>query len=190
RSSAKGLFILRKGKVKIVKEGFINKKSIIYIQKKGDFFGYRPILSEEAHPVSAIAMENCVVDFIPRDMFLKTVQMSPEFAYELLKVQSKEFNVWSNKLLFFTQYSVKERLAITLLYLNEVYRKEAQEGNSIISISRDDLSSYMGIAKETLVRMLRTFKDLNIIVTKGSKISILNERRLSEIITDIKKGPI
>lgn len=185
RSIPKGLYILRKGKVKIFKRSLNAKQSLIYIYKKGDFFGHRPILAEEYHPVSAMAMNDIVLEFLPKDAFIKLVKSHPDFAYELLRIQSKEFNVWTHKLTLITQYNVKERLAIILLFLNEVYKRESDE-ISVIILSRDELANFVGTAKETLVRMLRVFKDLDIISTQGTRIIIQDEEQLQNMVEKIK----
>jgi len=54
----------------------------------------------------------------------------------------------------------------------------------VISINRDDFAGFVGTAKETLVRMLRNFKDEKIITTKGTKIIILRPRQLLHMISE------
>ncbi len=88
----------------------------------------------------------------------------------------------------FSQYAVKERAALSLLILNKVYQRTDEEGAKTvqISINRDDFAGFVGTAKETLVRMLRTFKDDGIIVSKGTKIKILKYRTLYNIVAGVK----
>ncbi len=40
-SYSKGVYLVRKGKVKIFQTNSEGKQSIVYIYKKGDYFGYR-----------------------------------------------------------------------------------------------------------------------------------------------------
>lgn len=185
KSFSKGIFIIRKGKVKIFQTNTDGKQSIVYIYKKGDYFGYRPLLAEEPHPVSAMAMDQVVVSFIPRELFNTMIIKSSNLARKLLGILSKEFSVWINKMTIFSQYSVKERVALSLLILNRVYQREDENIKVVkIAISRDDFAGFVGTAKETLVRMLRIFKDQNIISTKGTKITILKPRLLWEIVSE------
>ncbi len=86
----------------------------------------------------------------------------------------------------FAQYGVKERVAFSLLILGKVFQKNDKTNpNLTISIGREDLASYVGTAKESLVRMLRTFKNEKIITTKGSKIVILKYNELLEIVANL-----
>lgn len=182
-SYSKGVYLVRKGKVKIFQTNNEGKQSIVYIYKKGDYFGYRPLLADEPHPVSAMAMDNLVISFIPRDLFVSLLTKSSHLARKLLGVLSKEFSVWINKMTIFSHYAVKERVALSLLILNKIYQRSDENMNAVsISINRDDFAGFVGTAKETLVRMLRTFKDEKIIVTKGTKIKILKYRTLYNMV--------
>src|SRR5688572_7264781 len=62
-TNSKGIYIVRKGKVKIFKTNPQGNQSIVYIYKKGDYFGYRPLLAQDPQPVSAVAMDNVVVGY-------------------------------------------------------------------------------------------------------------------------------
>jgi CRP-like cAMP-binding protein len=178
-SFSKGVYIIKKGKVKIFQSNNDGKEGIVYIYKKGDYFGYRPILAEEPHPVSAVAMDHVIVSFIPKELFMDVLATSATLAKELIINLSKEFSVWINKMTIFSQHSVKDKVALSLLILNKVYsRNDSAQKNVFITINREDFASFVGTAKETLVRMLRIFKDEKIITTQGTKIIILRHRAL------------
>ena len=186
KSHSKGVYIVRKGKVKIFQANSDGKQSIVYIYKKGEFFGYRPLLADEPHPVSAVAMDNAIISFIPKEVFLSTLEKSSTLAQRLLENLTKEFSVWVNKLTVFSQYGVKERVALSLLILNRVYKVSDEEAKTVaINISRDDFSGFVGTAKETLVRMLRIFKDDNVITTRGTKIIITKPRVLLNMVSEL-----
>jgi CRP-like cAMP-binding protein len=169
---SKGVYIIRKGKVKIYKSTPAGGESIVYIYKKGDYFSYRPLLAEDPNPVSAAAIDNVVVSFIPKEAFMNLFERSDNLARRLSLTLAKEFSVWINKMTVFTQYSVKERVALSLLILNRVYQIKNEKRVSI-SISRDDLANFVGTAKESLVRNLRHFKDEKIILAQGTKLVVL-----------------
>lgn len=184
-SHSKGVYILRKGKVKIYQSNKDGKEQIVYIYRKGESMGYRPIICEEPHPVSAAALENCVISFIPRYYFQKVLEKSLVLSNRLLVNLSHEFTVWTNKISVFAHQPVRERVALSLLILNEKYMQENKvNAPSVINLSRNDLANYVGTAEETLVRMLQDFKQRKIIRTEGRKIIILKPKEL-EAITDL-----
>lgn len=182
-SFSKGVYIIKKGKVKIYKTNPDGRESIVYIYKKGDYFGYRPLLANDPHPVSAGAIDNVVVSFIPIWVFNEVLEKSPQLAQKLLVNLSKEFSVWINKITAFSHHSVKERVALSLLILARVYEREDSNSKLItISLNRNDFAGFVGTAKETLVRMLRVFKDAKIISASGTKIIILKPKALERLI--------
>ena len=181
-SYPKGVYFLRKGKVKIYQVGAEGKEQIVYIYTKGETFGYRPILCNEKHPVSAKTLEDSVISFIPLDSFLKVLSKSTALSNKLLRNLSHEFSVWINRISAFAQKGLRERIALSLLILNEKYKKKGKEHLPVgISISRDDFANYLGTSKEPLVRALRAFKDEKLIRTKGRKIIVLDTKKLEKI---------
>lgn len=178
-SYSKGIYIVKKGKIKIFKSTQQGNERIVYIYRKGDYFGYRPLLAEDPQPITAVAMDNVVVSFIPREAFMYLFNRSETLAKRIALILSKEFSVWINKMTVFTEFSVKERVALSLLILTRVYQR-TNEKRVIISINRDDLASYVGTAKESLVRTLRLFKDEKVISTQGTKTVVLKPELLSQ----------
>jgi CRP-like cAMP-binding protein len=179
---SKGIYILRKGKIKIYQTNKEGKESIVYIFKNGEILGYRPLLCDAPHPTSGAALEDCVITFIARKKFFEALDHSPILARRLLVNLSHEFSVLVNKISVFAQQPAKERVALALRILNEKYKNEGKENSPVvINLSRDDIASYAGTTIETLVRMLRHLKDENIIKTKGRQIMILKPTELEKI---------
>ncbi len=176
-----GLYKLVKGKVKIYQSNPDGKFQIVYLYTKGEYFGFRPILSDSKNPVSAETMEDCQIQFIPREHFISALESSPIMTKNLLKLLSYEFNVWVNLMSSLAHKSVKERVAFSLLILNEKYKKKTNEKISIIDIGREDLASFCGTTTETCVRILTAFKSEKIISSEGRKIKIINYYALLNI---------
>jgi CRP-like cAMP-binding protein len=99
-----------------------------------------------------------------------------------LKTLGHEFAVLVNNVSIFAQKPVRERLAITLIILREKYKADTQNGQPIfIEVGREDIASMAGTARENVVRLLREFKDEQIIETKGRKILVTNIKKLVAI---------
>ena len=61
-SDPKAVYRLIKGKVKIEQLNQDGKIRIVYVYIQGDFFGFRPLLSDEKHPVTAIFLEDSEIE--------------------------------------------------------------------------------------------------------------------------------
>lgn len=174
-----GIFYIKNGKAKkykVVKDG---GEQIIYVANTGELIGYHAVLSDNRYPDSAAALEESAIYFIPREDFLATLEKSDVLGKRLLKTLSHEFAVLANSLTLFTQHPVRERLALQLVVLREKYKVNFQPGEPVeINMSRDDLASLVGTARENVVRILTEFKEDGILETKGRKIIVKDVRKL------------
>jgi len=177
-----GIFYIVDGKVKKYKLDNDAKEQIIYVANKGELLGYHAILSEDRYPDSAAALEESRIAFIPREDFLDTLNYSKVLSRRLLKNLSHEFAVLANSVSMFAQKSVRERLALQLIVLREKYKINFQPGMPVeINMSRDDLASLVGTARENVVRILSEFKENKILETRGRKIIVNNVDTLIKI---------
>ncbi len=145
----------------------------------GELIGYHAILASEPYPDSAAALEKSTISFIPKEDFLSVLEQSQVLSKRLLKTLSHEFGVLANTISVFAQRSVRERVAITLIILREKCKKETIDGQPIvINLSRHDIASMASTTREHVVRILREFKDENIIESKGRRIWILDIKKL------------
>jgi CRP-like cAMP-binding protein len=174
-----GIFYIKNGKAKkykVVKDG---GEQIIYVANTGELIGYHAVLADNRYPDSAAALETSTITFIPREDFLATLEKSSVLDKRLLKTLSHEFAVLANSLTLFTQHPVRERLALQLVVLREKYKVNFQPGEPVvINMSRDDLASLVGTARENVVRILTEFKEEGVLETKGRKIIVLDVRKL------------
>jgi CRP-like cAMP-binding protein len=173
----KQVFYLNKGKVKTYKANDDGKELIMSLYKEGDFLGFLPMLQSTTYPETAVALEDSIISIIPQKDFFELLHNNPSVASNFLKNLAKELTDKEDQLIDLAYNSVRKRVADALVRLQERY-KEENDHHFTISILRDDLASMVGTAKETVIRTLSDFKDEGIIDIKGSKITILEEKKL------------
>lgn len=168
-----GIFYMRTGmakKYKVDKEG---REQIIYVANSGELIGYHAVLAEERYPDNAAALEESLVGFIPKEDFLEVLDLSKTLSNRLLKTLSHEFTVFANSVVLFAQRSVRERFAMQLILMREKYKQGMVHGVEVeINLSREDLASLVGTARENIVRIIKDFKEEKILETRGRKIII------------------
>jgi len=174
-SYPKGVFYISSGKVKIYAIGNEGKAQIIHIAKAGEVIGFRAMFSEESYKVSASTLEEAKIDFIDRAEFMKMMDDNTALRNSVIRELAKELG---DKALFITnlaQKSVRERLAYSLLMLEEVYLNEP------INLSREDLANFVGTATETLIRLLKEFREEGLIHIQTRKLTILDRAKLNKL---------
>src|SRR6478609_2886030 len=107
-----GIYYIAKGKVKKYKTDKEGREQIFYVCKSGELLGYHALISEEHYPDSSSTLEESTISFIPKDDFLKAMQVSSVLSNRLLRCMSHEFGVLVNSITVFAQRTVRERLAL------------------------------------------------------------------------------
>lgn len=181
-SKPTGVFCIHKGKVKIYKQGYNGKEQILYICSAGDVLGYNALISEDNYTLSAVALEDCVVCFIPKAAFVEGIKESENFRKILMKTISQQEALLANMVTGLAQKTVRQRLAAALVMLNDTYTSGAgTEEKPQINLSREDLANIVGTATESLIRLLNTFKDEELVTITGRKISVIDAEGLKKI---------
>ena len=174
-SIPRGVYCINQGMVKIFKRGDEGKEQIIHIAKAGEMVGFRAMFTEEPYKVGAEALEETNICFIGKEDFLSLMDANPVLRNGIIKELSKELADRADFITNMAQKSVRERLAFTMLILMDVF------DNQPINLSREDLANFVGTATETLIRLLKDFKEEGIIEVQTRKIFVLQRERLLQI---------
>lgn len=172
-----GVFLIREGRAKIYKTGSDGKDQIFYVYKSGDLLGYHALLCNEQYEDSCEALEDCKVLFISESKFHNLLEQIPNLKLLLIQNMSHEFGVLVNTITVLAQKPLRERLALYLLILNERYRSE---DNNII-LPREDLANIVGTARESLGRLLKEFREEELIEIDNKIIRIKEPAKLQKI---------
>ncbi|MCP4456940.1 MAG: Crp/Fnr family transcriptional regulator [Cytophagales bacterium] len=170
-----GVFLVQSGRAKIYKTGLDGKDQIFYVYRAGDLLGYHALLCEEQYEDSCEALEDCNISFINKTNFHKLLKQIPKLNQLLIQNMSHEFGVLVNTITVLAQKPLRERLALSLLILHEKY-----DGDQIY-LPREDLANLIGTARESLGRLLKEFKEENLIEVNGRSISCLETSKLLRI---------
>ena len=176
-----GIYGIYEGKVKVYKTAETGKEHILRLAKEGDALGYRALISGEKYEVSTMALEDCRVCFIPKNLFLETLKKSNNLTNKVIELLSFDLKTAELKIADLAQKSVKERVAETILLLKNFYGMEKDEKTINVALSREDLANLVGTATETLIRSLSEFKKNKVVGLKGKKIVILNAKLLQRM---------
>ena len=158
--------------MKVFTRGDEGKEQIIHIAKEGEIIGFRAMFSGEAYKVSALTLEECNICYIAKDDFLNMIDTNPTLRNGIMKELSKELGDRAVFITNMAQKSVRERLAFALLILGDIY------GDEQINLTREDMANFVGTATETLIRLLKDFKDEGIIEIHTRKLEILDQEKL------------
>jgi len=169
-----GVYFVTSGNVKVHKR-WGDKELILRFANAGKIFGHRGIgLESQVYPISATALEETQLCFIPIDFFKATLKVNTEFMYNLLLFYADELQNSERKMRNLALMPVKSRLAVALINLQTQFGLSS-DGFIDVELSRQDLAAYAGATYETVFRTLNEMMMENLILTHGKKIQIANE---------------
>lgn len=175
------LFYVEHGKVKTYKTNDDGKELVTSIHSEGDFFGHVAILEHAPYKESAEALEDCELSVIPKSSFEHILYNNPDALKKMVELLARHISDKEEQLLGLAYNSLRKKVASTLLAIAEKYQKETDADNSI-DISRDNLATMAGTAKESLIRTLSDFKDEKLIDIIKGDIIIRNKEKLERLI--------
>ncbi|MEQ5792105.1 Crp/Fnr family transcriptional regulator [Muricauda sp. NFXS6] len=176
-----GVYCVRNGVSKLSKLSANGKDQIVKLASKGEVLGQRSVISQESTNLSAVAVNDMEVCFIPKESINNTLQKNPNFTLEVLRHMAHDLKEADDVIVNISQKTVKQRMAEAFLYLQNNFGEDA-DGFLALTLSREDISNVVGTATESAIRIISEFKKKGLIQTSGKKIGIKDERRLHEIV--------
>ena len=172
------VYLILKGVVKTHKLDEQGKELITGIYKADDFFGFTSFTKNIAYREYATAIEDCRLAGITKDQLKRALEHNHDLIMELMQLLAESLSDTKEQLLEMAYGSVRRKTANTLLRFADKL-KEDDHGN--IHILRSDLAGVAGMATETLIRTLSSFKKEGLIDIRDRNIKILDMRKLRSI---------
>jgi CRP-like cAMP-binding protein len=117
---------------------------------------------------------------IPREDFLQLVSNDIETARSFIKIITQNIVEKEESLLKIAYSSLRKKVAFGLMQLYEKYQSN-DETKRVLNLSRENMAQSIGIATESLIRTLGDFKDEKLIDIDAGKVSILDEKKLTNL---------
>ncbi|WP_396157074.1 Crp/Fnr family transcriptional regulator [Flavobacterium sp.] len=175
-----GIYCIKEGICKLSKLSSNGKDQIVKLVKPGDLLGQRSMISEEPANLSAVALEDMEVCFIPKNEIMQFFNHNNDFSMNVMKTICGDLKDADQHMVNMAQKNVKERLAGTLIYLEETFGIES-DGTLRIQLSREELSGMIGTATESCIRLLSELNKSDIIELVGKKIKIKDKLKLQRL---------
>ena len=177
------LYIVRSGSVKLYSLDDAEEQ-VLGFYLTGDLFGFDAIATGY-HECAALALETssiCELGFagledLSTSMHLLQKQMSAWYGREI----ARDFAL----LRLLGKKSAEQRLAIFLLDLSQRLSARGFSAHEFnLSMSRQDIGSYLGLALETVSRLFARLQEDGVITVDRRHITLLDETRLRELAGD------
>lgn len=188
-----GFYIVKIGSVKIFKVSKEGREHILHIISDGNSFAevplfenYNKINDEEfRYPANAMALEESTqVVRVPAREFIELINRDPVIAMKMVSGFAKRLKTLTKHIEDVTLKDVTKRVAGYII--TEYDKKQISVGQPgeqwiELSISKNDLASYLGTIIETLSRTFKKLQEQDIISVDSSRIVIKDMEKLKKI---------
>ena len=175
------VYAIRSGSVKTCISTADGRLQITGFHIPGELLGLSAI-DEKRYNCDAVALETTSVCEISADCFRDLVRQIPSIHYQMLRMMSKEIKHNQGLMLLLGKKNAEERLATFLLALSRRFAMRNYSATQFnLSMSRGDIGNYLGLAEETVCRIIARFQEEGLIASERRRIVLKDVERLSSI---------
>lgn len=167
---ANRLYIVCSGQAKVYKVSADGKEQILYLLSEGDFIGAFNLLKEDEFDFNAEALETTHISMLEKGAFDKIVLSNPQITLKIFEKAYERINKAENLVARLSSGNPDAKVLSLLRDLAVDFGTPTPRGILLeLNMSREEMASYAGIARETMSRKLKFFQEAGLIELIGNK---------------------
>jgi CRP/FNR family transcriptional regulator len=175
------IYAVRAGSIKTYTLTNDGQEQITGFHLPGELLGLDAI-GDGVHPCAAKALETTSVCEMPFELLEELASRIPGLQHQLFRLMSKELQADEQFMMLLGKKSSEERLAAFLLSLSLRFHQRGYSATEFnLSMSRNDIANYLGLAVETVSRLFSRFQASGIIEVQRKLISIVDLQALRAV---------
>jgi len=177
----KGILAVKSGSAKLVANDSHGNEHILNILLPGELLGFDG-LSNDKHGCAAIALETMTFCILPADSMEQLFQKLPGLTRELFRHSGEKMLEDKNQLVL-SKRPAEERLAYFLISLSERLKRRGFSSSEFkLSLTRQEIGNHLGLALETVSRLLKKFQQDGLITVRNRFITIKDINSLKTLL--------
>ncbi|APZ45469.1 transcriptional regulator [Polaribacter reichenbachii] len=172
------VYLITKGLIKCYKFDEQGKELTTALYKEDDLFGYTSFTQNVPYQETATSIDEVELMGLPKSEIQNILNTNPKLTLDIIELLTDNIFGIKEQLLQMAYSSVHKKTASTII---KFAKKMNRKPEDLIKISRNDLASVAGIATETLIRTLSSFKKQGLIEIEGRSIRIIDLEKLQSI---------
>lgn len=176
-----GLMVIVSGRVKLSTASADGRTIIVRMAGPREVLGLSASVVGRPCELTAETMEPSRIKIIPRESFKQWLRAHPELAFRIAQELAEEYNTTCHKLrTMLLLHTATQRLARTLLQMvhNPAPGKEVR---AQFSVTHQEIAEMIGTSRETVTRLLASFRHKGMIEIEGSTLIVRDREALREL---------
>jgi len=151
---AQAIYAVRSGSIKTMKESVNGDEQIVGFHLAGDIVGLDGFNNGD-HSCTAVALETTSMCVIPLNKLEDLCHAIPGLQKQMRRVMGKEVATEHKMLLMLGKMTAEERLASFLIsFSKRMEERHWKAREFVLNMARQDIANYLGLAVETVSRLL------------------------------------
>lgn len=171
-------FAIRTGSIKTSIVTDDNRTQVTGFHIAGEVLGLDAIVNDY-YTCEARALETTSVCEVPFERYEELAQQAPDLPHQMVRIMSQEIVHNQEMMLLLGKKKAEERLATFLVNLSARLERHGRPSEEFrLSMSRNDIGNYLGLAEETVCRVITRFEGEELISTERRLVRLGQVERL------------
>ncbi len=176
-----GIYAVKSGAIKTSISNADGQEQILEFHLPGDVLGF-DAFNTGKHTCDAVAVEDTLLCKIDMNVFDDLCERLPGMRKELIHQVGKEIAHVQSQVLSLGQQQADERLAVFLLKMSSHFQSRGFSNKEfLLPMPRQDLANYLGMAVETLSRIISKLTEEGIFSFERRMVSLQDIGRLEKM---------
>lgn len=165
------LFLIKAGRIKLVKIFEDGVELTLDIRKDGDFLGENIFSDQGKYPVSAICLEDSMTCGFSRDQFEQLVLKHPNIGLQVIRNLSDRVNWLTSQVSSLAVTNIEERLYRVLCNVAKEHGSTSSRGVVIqFPLTHEDLGFLTGAHRVSITRAMAALKNAGKIILEDKRL--------------------
>jgi CRP/FNR family transcriptional regulator len=153
------LFVIKVGRIKLVKTTEDGTEILVDIRKAGDFVGEAFLSDDAAYPLTAECAEDSLLCGLTRERFERLIQDHPKIGLQIMRNMSERISWLTSRVGDLSSTNLEDRLYAVLSTVAREHGAETAEGLSIgFPLTHEELSFLVGAHRVSVTRALKALR--------------------------------
>jgi len=171
------VYMIKTGNVKTYKSLPDGREQIISVLSAGDMLGFDS-LYDDKYSCTAEVIQDVELCCIKKSDLIRLLKENPEVNMKFIKIMNRELNRAQERIRDLGLKDAREKVATLLMSL---FTSRPAFGKPGFTLSRQEISEMVGVAQETVIRILSEFRSDGVIHTEGKNIVVVQPDELKRL---------
>ena len=165
------LFLIKAGRVKLVKTDDDGTEILVDMRKAGDFIGETFLSADADYPLTAEAVEDCLLCGFTKERFERLVTEHPNIGLQIMRNMSERISWLTSRVGSASATHLEERLYAVLVTVAREHGTRTTDGLVIeFPLTHEELSFLVGAHRVSVTKALKALRESGKVVRKGRRL--------------------